>query len=194
MTVFFTSDQHWGHAAILNMAARPFDTVEQMDASMLEAWNSVVRPPDTVWFLGDLAHGLEQHKLDRLFRRLHGTKRLIQGNHDNAATLALPWASVSQLELLRLEGERLTLCHYALREWPAFYRGGLHFFGHSHSKMPGSRRSIDVGVDSVGFVPQTVDQLKARMALLPELSFKNGVELSHENSEDDIDEWSGPRC
>lgn len=192
MTVFFTSDQHWGHAAIIDMCARPFSDVDEMDRHMVDDWNSVVRPSDTVWHLGDFAFRLRSGRLDALFQRLNGIKHLIVGNHDSDDTLALPWASIAQMREITLEGQRVWLSHYALREWPRFYKDSLHLFGHSHSKMPGSRRCLDVGVDNVGFVPQTLNQLKVRMAQLPELSFKLGVPCEGYEV-DDLDEPSGPR-
>lgn len=192
MTVFFTSDQHWGHAAIIDMCARPFSDVDEMDRQMIYDWNSVVRPTDTVWHLGDFAHRMDRDKLQRLFGKLNGVKHLITGNHDGDDTLALPWTSIAQMREIYINGQRIWLSHYALREWPRFYKDSLHLFGHSHSKMPGSRRCIDVGVDNVGFVPRTLEQLKARMALLPELSFKLGAPIERDDVDDLEDVPAGP--
>ena len=96
MTTFFTADTHFGHASIIDHCARPFASAAEMDRAMVDIWNSVVGPRDTVWHVGDFWCGPSRDKADaeRVFRRLHGQKHLVAGNHDGAATKALPWASV----------------------------------------------------------------------------------------------------
>ncbi len=41
---FVTSDQHFGHARISELAERPFATVEEMNAELARRWNDVVGP------------------------------------------------------------------------------------------------------------------------------------------------------
>jgi calcineurin-like phosphoesterase family protein len=86
VTLFVISDTHFGHANILTFRGqdgaliRPgFSSVEEMDEFMVERWNSVVRPSDHVYHLGDVtmkAPGLG------IVKRLNGKKRLVRGNHD----------------------------------------------------------------------------------------------------------------
>jgi calcineurin-like phosphoesterase family protein len=66
-----------------------------------------------------------------------------------------------------VDGERVTLCHYGMRVWPASHHGAWHFFGHSHGRLPNHGRSRDVGVDcvDVAFTPRTFRQLTAGMSL-----------------------------
>ncbi|HQS60044.1 MAG: hypothetical protein B7Y07_10680 [Halothiobacillus sp. 24-54-40] len=62
MTTFFTADQHFGHANILKYEADArrdergdtFASVKHMDDALVEHWNAVVAPDDTVYALGDL--------------------------------------------------------------------------------------------------------------------------------------------
>jgi calcineurin-like phosphoesterase family protein len=171
---FFTSDHHFGHLGIIDSCMRPFADTAEMDRYMIEAWNSVVQPSDTVWYLGDFAHRCEPEYARRIFDRLNGQKRLIVGNHD-AMVIDFPWDSKSLMTTVHVDGQALFLCHYAMREWPSSHAGVLHFYGHSHSRMPSSRSAIDVGVDNISFVPQTLEQLRERMDALPELDFR-GVE------------------
>jgi calcineurin-like phosphoesterase family protein len=188
----FTADNHFGHSSIVNMCARPFSEVADMDRGMIDSWNAVVGKNDRVFHLGDFAYWrLEKSRLRWLFGQLTGEKHLIVGNHDTSDTLELPWASVSHLLHFKTpDGLKVAASHHPQREWDGFFSGGLHFHGHTHSNLPSSRRSLDVGVDNVGFVPQTYVELRARMNLLPELDF-TGVEVrDFDPSRDDDDNES----
>lgn len=79
MRVYFTSDTHFSH--LLPAQHRGFTTSEEHDEHVVETWNKVVRPDDTVWHLGDVAMGGPArwaHYIDRL----NGSIHLIAGNHD----------------------------------------------------------------------------------------------------------------
>ena len=168
MTTFFTADTHFGHAGIIRHCARPFTDVAAMDEAMVAGWNAVVRPRDEVWHLGDFAVRVEPDALRRLFARLHGRKRLVVGNHDDGATLTLPWAETpTQIAMIRIEKQKLVLCHYGLRVWPGQHGGALNLYGHSHGRLPGHSRALDVGVDCWGYAPVSLEQIIARMAQLP---------------------------
>ncbi len=45
---FYISDWHYGHANVLAFDNRPFKTIEEMDNALVERWNAVVKPGDTV--------------------------------------------------------------------------------------------------------------------------------------------------
>ena len=93
--LFVISDTHFNHEGILtfkdylNKPCRTFDSVEQMNECMLDAWNDTVKPNDTVIHCGDVLFG--HNKVDWLvanFAKLPGKKRLGLGNHDNPKFLA----------------------------------------------------------------------------------------------------------
>ena len=90
MTTWFTADQHFGHARLLELSAArgaAFSTVAEMNARLVHSWNSVVQPDDTVWVLGDFdMHGKDASLA--LVEQLVGTKILVSGNHDSC------WAGV----------------------------------------------------------------------------------------------------
>lgn len=174
----FIADSHFGHSSIINMCDRPFETVADMDRAMIENWNAVVGRNDRVFHLGDFAYWkLEKSRLRWIFDQLNGQKHLICGNHDTSDTLELPWASVNHLLHFKTpDGLKLAASHHPQREWDGWHNGSLHFHGHTHSNLPSSRRSLDVGVDNIGFVPLTYAELKARTDQLPELDF-TGVQV-----------------
>ena len=165
---WFTSDTHFGHMNIIRHCARPFTSVGEMDAAMVANWNALVRPDDDVWHLGDFAFRNARSPDDYL-RRLSGRKHLVHGNHDTeACRTSAGWASSQSMAEIVVEGVRLVLLHYAMRVWPGDRRGALHLYGHSHGDLQGDRQSLDVGVDDWGFRPVGLEDIRRRMATLPE--------------------------
>jgi calcineurin-like phosphoesterase family protein len=81
MTTWFTSDLHISHSNICQYSGRPFDSVDEMNAAIVESWNSVVRHWDAVYVLGDLAMGKMDASLP-VAGKLQGHKILVPGNHD----------------------------------------------------------------------------------------------------------------
>lgn len=166
MTTFLTADQHFGHAAIARMCARPFDDRDPtaMDEALIAAWNARIRPGDDVWHLGDFALRAKPARLRGIFDQLNGTKRLVRGNHDRADTLALPWAEPPRdLVETSIEGQKLFLCHYPCRAWKGSMGSAIHAYGHVHGLMAPTRLSCDVGVDAWALEPASLAQVVARV-------------------------------
>jgi len=170
MTTWFTSDHHFGHANIIRFCNRPFDSVEQMDQAMIDRWNSVVGPGDTVYHLGDFT------LTDSLSPWIHalqfGQLKIVPGGHDYRwlarFNIADFWGRVSvEAPLVSLEfpsGDKyphvIVLCHYAMRVWDRSHHGSLHLYGHSHGNLPRWENSLDIGVDSHDFTPVSLEQVQ----------------------------------
>jgi calcineurin-like phosphoesterase family protein len=158
MTVFFTSDTHFGDHRTLNIGKRPLGSVAEMDAVLVANWNAVVGSEDEVWHLGDVARRAAD--VPDLLGRLHGAKHLIAGNNDPIQTReAGGWASVRDYHELRIGDRLLVLCHYPFRSWNGQHRGAINLHGHSHGRMKPLPRQFDVGVDARDFRPVSLDQL-----------------------------------
>jgi calcineurin-like phosphoesterase family protein len=154
MTVYFTSDQHFGHAAARTFYRRPFASVAEMDRVMIDRWNAVVEPESEVWHLGDFAVRQSADRVASLLRALHGRKHLVTGNNDDAAVTECDgWQSVQPYAEATFDGMRLVLCHYPFRTWRDMGRGAINLHGHSHGRLKSLRRQIDVGVDVWDFRP-----------------------------------------
>jgi calcineurin-like phosphoesterase family protein len=163
MTVFFTSDSHFGDHRTLNIWKRPFASAAEMDAALAAAWNEAVGPGDEVWHLGDFAR--RPADVPALLARLHGVKHLVRGNNDPPATLAAAgWGSVQDYAEIELEGRRLVLCHYPFRSWNGQHKGAIDLHGHSHGRLKPLPRQIDVGVDVWGWRPVRLAELLAGRA------------------------------
>lgn len=114
MTTFFTSDNHFGHGALIRHGYRTFFFIEEMDEIMITRWNEVVCSGDTVWHLGDFT--MKKAEIaDRALRRLRGNVHLVWGNHDRNNVRVLPrWRSSQYATEIKLDGHRITLYHYTI--------------------------------------------------------------------------------
>lgn len=167
MSIWVTSDTHFGHENIIKYTKRPFSTVEEMDETIIKNWNEVVKPRDIVWHLGDFSW----RSAGYYRRRLNGDINLILGNHDfkklGIADRRL-FQSVNTLFEFKQGDISITLCHFAMRVWNKSHFNAWHLYGHSHGTLPGQGKSIDVGVDTHGFYPYSFDEIKSIMNARPD--------------------------
>ena len=68
--VFFTADTHFGHRNVIRFCDRPFETIEEMDETLIRNWNARVTGRDSVYILGDLFFRCEDP--EAILSRLHG--------------------------------------------------------------------------------------------------------------------------
>ena len=163
MTLFFTSDTHFGHGGALGLYRRPFASVAAMNAALVDRWNATVGPADEVWHLGDFAIRQPEAVVAELLGRLNGKKHLLVGNNDPPGTTGDPrWASVQPYAELTLDGVFLVLCHYPFRSWRRMDKGSFDLHGHCHGRLAPQPRQVDVGVDIWDFRPVTWAQILAR--------------------------------
>jgi calcineurin-like phosphoesterase family protein len=138
MTIWITSDTHFGHARMVTdfkladgSPARNFESVEEMDETMIERWNEVVRPQDKIYHLGDVA--MRQQDIDRVMPRLNGHKRLVRGNHDIFRTklYARYFEEIMGMRVLN----HLIFTHVPIAPWS---QGSQHanVHGHVHQNLP----------------------------------------------------------
>lgn len=169
MNTYFTSDLHFGHKNIIKYCDRPFASVPEMDQALIENWNDVVTPGDRIFIVGDFSF----HKEDetrRVLRQLRGEKHLVWGNHDKglrrSKDLLGYFASTQDMAEVKVDGQSIVLCHYALRVWNKSHWGAWHLYGHSHGTLPDDPNSlsIDVGVDSHDYRPWAMNELVDVMA------------------------------
>ena len=84
--IFIIADLHFGDCDMVTILdgnkepIRPFKSIEEHDAALIQNWNKVVtHPSDKVYVLGDVA---QRPKDIENFGKLNGKKILIKGNHD----------------------------------------------------------------------------------------------------------------
>jgi calcineurin-like phosphoesterase family protein len=151
---WFTADHHFNHPNICKWTHRPFTSIEEHDATLIENWNRVVNPKDDVYFLGDFAW--KNINLLSTRRKLHGSQIFfIKGNHDKAATtIKSTFAWWDNVKMTKVNNQEIWLSHYAHRVWPKSHHGAIHLYGHSHASLLDDphAKSMDVGVDSVAML------------------------------------------
>jgi calcineurin-like phosphoesterase family protein len=72
--IYFTSDLHMGHEAVIRMQNRPFVNADDMNRVLIENYNSVVHKDDTVYLLGDVCFRIGVEKANELIASLKGKK------------------------------------------------------------------------------------------------------------------------
>lgn len=170
--IFFCSDHHFGHQNILTFKRedgtplREFDSVDHMNEHMVAMHNSVVRPNDKVYFLGDVVMSRKNSALS-ILARLNGEKILIKGNHDQCDAKAY-------LEYFKdIRGSHqfsgLIMTHIPIHT-ESLARWGLNVHGHLHYnvvKMPVAqipdKRYFNVSMERINYTPISLEEIKSRV-------------------------------
>ena len=174
MQTFFTSDTHFDDVYAIPYFNRPFKSVDEMNAVMVEKWNSVVTEHDTVYHLGDFTLDDIRH-FTHWASQLNGTIKVLPGSHDHPwlkdfvasekAQVIAPLVSVEFPEIMTGNHPQvIVLCHYSMQVWDRSKHGSWHLFGHNHGKLKGIGLSFDVGVDCTEFKPLSLEEVAGRMA------------------------------
>lgn len=190
MSIFLISDTHFNHANILNLGVgRPFKDINHHNEMLIQNWNSVVTPDDTVIHLGDVSMGAWPDGL-MMVKRLNGYKILIPGNHDRiSSTQSITRQKNHQhfyeevfdelwdeVETLTIGGMLFVLSHYPYDGDNADGRKDRHvdlravdkgiplIHGHTHQQSVVTRSKkgtmqISVGVDSNNWRPVSSEQI-----------------------------------
>lgn len=161
------ADPHFNHYNIIKYCNRPFDTVEQMNDTLLHNINRRVQRNDALFIVGDLGNGTVGQLGNVLDKIVCNTVHLITGNHDqryiNKERIRNRFTSISDLKLVSDHGKRIVLCHYAMRVWQFSGKGSLMFHGHSHGNLPHYPNSWDVGVDANDYMPVSYKEIVEKM-------------------------------
>jgi calcineurin-like phosphoesterase family protein len=159
MNVWFSGDQHFSHARIIEYCKRPFDDVNHMNEILIQNHNSVVKPEDHVYHVGDFAFRNHQQFL----KRLNGKHMICMGNHDDRKEVEKAnFIWVRATAGVYVGKQYIWLAHFSHRVWDKCHHGSFHVWGHSHGGLPDYGKSCDVGVDNWSYMPVHYDQLVER--------------------------------
>lgn len=169
--IWVISDTHLSHANILKFVdsegnltrGARFSNTREMDEFMLERWNSVVKPGDKVYHLGDVMFG-DRDYFARLWPKFHGSKRLTPGNHEDIKYMS-SGGFFSKIQLWRVFSEfGLILSHFPLHESQLYDhrndRPLKSVHGHVHTNSLVSDNHINVSVEVIDYTPVNIEELR----------------------------------
>lgn len=167
--IFVTSDTHFGHDREFLWGPRGFISHVEHDRQVIENWNSVVGPDDTVYHLGDVMLGDTEYGMSCL-AQLNGHIKIIRGNHDTDRRWAL-YATLPNVELIgwaeviKYKKYQFYLSHHPtmtsnLDKAPYLKMHLINLFGHTHQQKmfyDDTPFMFHVGLDSNGNKPVLLD-------------------------------------
>lgn len=171
--IWFTSDTHFYHKNIIKYCYRPFNSVEEMNQSLIDNWNNVVKENDIVFHLGDFAFDKWKH----IINQLNGKIYLIVGNHDE---IKYPGHKIFDLFegvfnqlYIQIDNQWIYLNHYPFLCYGGSYKNNpvWQLYGHTHSGPNCNGKDkcrlkitfpyqYDVGVDNNNYTPVSYNQIK----------------------------------
>lgn len=194
--IFFCSDPHYGHSGIVmgtsnwedKSGCRPFQTIGDMNKTLVENINSVVGENDVLFCLGDWSFGayktgenitnIKKFREQLVCKNIH----LIFGNHDTEIisdkdeSRSLFSSTAHYREIIAIEQtlnqkekavkQKIVLSHYSHRVWNNIHGGAWMLFGHSHGNLKNVEgKSMDVGFDTrKEFRPYSYQEIKEIMS------------------------------
>jgi calcineurin-like phosphoesterase family protein len=161
--IFVIGDLHLGHANIIRYCCRPFlySDVAEMDKVLINNWNFMIKPEDTVYFLGDLCHceNPNQFKFFEYYlNRLNGQKIFIKGNHDPDLKILQKILNAQEVFQRNYRGVNFIFTHYPENR-PKDFEGWI-IYGHEHNNnlkeypfIDFQNKRINVGVELIKYQP-----------------------------------------
>ncbi len=178
MTDFLISDTHAFHKNIIKGCSewsdtskcRPFSSIDEHNTYMANKINSVVQPNDRIIHAGDWSFGgIDKVKM---FRDMINCKNieLLYGNHDthimSDPKLQKLFNRCDLFRTMKLDGQMVVICHYALQVWENNHRGWFMLHGHSHGNLnhDNDGKILDLCVENHDYTPWSMDEIKDYMS------------------------------
>ena len=174
MTNYYISDFHWGHQFITTVDNCPFDTIEEQEEAIITNWNKTLKNTDTGFILGDVSYRPRDETLEML-EQLKGNIVILPGNHDRWLIHEDNIADCLTIkDTVFGEEKYVFLCHYPCAVWDRQFEGGLHLYGHVHSRMnndgtirhtvldhPDMSNAYNCGcmVSYMNYTPRTIEEI-----------------------------------
>lgn len=188
---WFTSDQHFNHANVMNFCNRPWNDVRDMNKALTDNWNEVVGEKDVIFVLGDFYWHKDYVAIKKKIDELNGAAIFfLPGNHDDPGVLEKVKCKrlkmISDTAMIFISGidedkptreYEIMVSHFPLATWPHFRRGTINLHGHIHSG-PRSRSDVDrpgfdlvlkkdltydVGVDNNNYYPIEIRDILTKL-------------------------------
>jgi calcineurin-like phosphoesterase family protein len=156
--LWLSSDHHFFHKNIITYCNRPFSRIKEMNQAMVDNHNSVVKPSDTVLFLGDFTFSTVENT-QPIVSTLNGKLLILPGNHDSKGKLEKCGLSLLPRPYkIIYDNMEIWLDHYPYKQFEGVGKnivdtGDWLLHGHVHEKWKINNKQINVGVDVWNFTP-----------------------------------------
>lgn len=137
MSNYYIGDLHLGHLnAMTKFDKRPFETLDEQDATIISNINKVVTPQDNLYFVGDFSW-YDARKTAELLEQINcKNKFLCKGNHDRFAKdgkCKKLFQGIYDFKQIEDNGRQVFLCHFPVMMFPGEHRGMIHLYAHVHN-------------------------------------------------------------
>ena len=172
--IYFTADTHFNHD-INKHFKRPFETLEQMNETLIKNWNLRVNENDEIYILGDFYVGNNISDVEMILKKLNGRKYFIKGNHDkfleNESFNKNYFEWIKEYYVLNYEKINIVLFHYPILIWDGFFENmAIHLYGHIHNMLGNKNelekiegilgiKTLNVGVDINSYSPISIVEI-----------------------------------
>lgn len=179
--IWFISDQHHGHNFIRTTCNRPFNTVEEMDQTIIDNTNKLVHRDNLLICLGDFSYWKD--KATKTFYHYFNQYNCLNwiyifGNHCKKIKNAVKthkdilWSG-DLLDITIQHGEvtkDIVLSHYPLLSWNKSFHGSYCLHGHTHQNKYEIKNLLNVCVEQTNYGPisfqEVVDRVNQNNQLL----------------------------
>ena len=152
---YLISDLHLDHDNIIDYCNRPFSSVEEMNKTLVEHWNTIIDPDDEVLYGGDLTIRSSAAALLDWVDRLNGEIVFLLGNHDDTVMEGLD--RVEFVEEFRFEHREVPFhAVHDPADSPSNPKGWL-LHGHHHNNWPDQFPFVDHDTCRVNFSVELLD-------------------------------------
>lgn len=170
--IFFISDTHFRSETIIKYCNRPFVNADEMDKKLIENWNAVVTPEDTVYHLGDMVMH-ESENIPPILEQLNGHIVLVRGNHDTKRKLSVfaqypDKVEIRDIAYITYKGLFFVASHFPMTNTDfldmVFQDNSevVVVHGHVHDKTPfftPNTHSFNVSCDVTDFTPVPISKM-----------------------------------
>lgn len=173
---YFTADLHLNHlnsrnTGVIDYCDRPFNTIEDMNNSLINNWNNTISNEDTIIHNGDFCFG-NQNIFKEYKKKLKGNKVFIKGNHDRNNV------KIHNM-LLKEKGNSFFITHNPEDRKKVYFN----LIGHVHNRWKFKKYElkdvkenyycINVGVDIWDYKPVSLEEILSEFKYWKNLSDKD---------------------
>jgi calcineurin-like phosphoesterase family protein len=159
MKIFFTSDTLFGRK--LASVERGFSSLEEMEGTLIDNWNSRVSQNDIVYHLGNF--GWDPISTESAIIHLNGRIHFIGGSYDqHMSEVSLIKANRHFLlpSISYIPKDHMVLSHWPLMDWPEREKGSIHVHGGTIKTDINNGFRFNASIDNWSLSPVDMDILK----------------------------------